>query len=178
MVCRRSVSRSFSSRCSHSMWDSMLGRTATVVAVFRRSDQHNNQLRLRATSIEQLVSASLRGRTGGRTASPKWASTAASRVSVLASFPGGPGKVAHLAWVDDDNRQRLDRQGLPQGAVPSLRWPPAPRCQVPGSFRRDTSCRIAGSSFEIAPPFLPWDGPRCPSRPWLHRCLHSSFAVP
>ena len=44
MVCRKSVSRSFSSRFSHSMWDSMLGRTVTVVAVFRRCDQHNNQL--------------------------------------------------------------------------------------------------------------------------------------
>ena len=59
-----------------------------VQAVLLR-DQHNNQL---VSASDQGagatdVSESRRGRTGGRTASPKWASTAASRVSVLASFP-------------------------------------------------------------------------------------------
>ena len=44
--------------------------------------------RLRAVSeLRAWVSASLRGRTSGRTASAEWARTPASRASVLASVP-------------------------------------------------------------------------------------------
>ena len=47
-----------------------------------------NTWRLRAVSeLRTWLSASLRGRTSGRMASAKWASTAASRASVLASIP-------------------------------------------------------------------------------------------
>ena len=69
MVCRRSVSRSLSSRSSHSMWDSMPGRTAMVVAVLRRFFSATSMAMswcLRATrEWSNWVSASHRGRTGG-----------------------------------------------------------------------------------------------------------------
>ena len=53
--------------------------------------------RLRAVSeLRTWVSASLRGRTSGRTASAKWARTPAPRVSVLASVPVALAK--SLTW--------------------------------------------------------------------------------
>ena len=76
---------------------------------------------LRAVSeLRTWVSASLRGRTSGRTASAKWARTPASRVSVLASVPVALAK--SLTWrVDHHHRQRRSGQGGHQGQFQAAR---------------------------------------------------------
>ena len=69
---------------------SMRGRTALTAVPSRFFSETSMVITwcLRATrELSIWVSVSRSGRTGGRTASAKWASTSASRASVLASFP-------------------------------------------------------------------------------------------
>ena len=101
---------------------------------------------LRATrELRTCVSASRKGRTGGRMTSAKWARTAASSESVLASPPGGPGKVPHLAGVGQTTGNWSPE--LLQGAVPD-----ASSNTMTGSrvFSWETSCRTPASSWETS----------------------------
>ena len=68
----------------------MRGRTALVAAPRRFFSETSIVITCCLRAVRELsswVSASRRGRTGGWIASAKWASTAASRASVLANFP-------------------------------------------------------------------------------------------
>ena len=132
------------------MWASMRGRTATVAELRRFFSETSMVITwcLRAArELRAWVSASRRGRTGGRTTSAKWARTAASSESVFASFPVALAKSRTWRGLTTTTGTASAARAATNG---SSKPPEASSSTMTGSrvFSRETSCLIPASLWE------------------------------
>ena len=111
-------------RSSEAMWASTSALDAAIPRQARRSDSAPSispSWRRPATSSPRRWACSVGRDRGGRTAPANWVVTRASSVSVLASMPVAR-EVAHLAGIDDRNREAGGGQRGRERAPRSRRW--------------------------------------------------------
>ena len=125
MVCRRFLSRSFSSRSSHAMWASMLGPTTTVVAVLRRFFSETSiVVSWYLRSYQRVENLRLGVSQRAHRRSDRFGKMGQDRCIQgigLGQLTSGPASVAHLSWVDDHHRQLLGRQSCHKGQFQAAR---------------------------------------------------------
>ena len=176
-------SRSFRSCSNQVMWAAMRGRTALVAAPRRFFSETSSVITGCLWAVRELsswVSASRRGRTGGWIASAKWASTAASRASVLANFPVALAKSRTWRGLTTTTGSASAARAATSG---SSRPPVASSSTNDGPMTvRGSSSRQPTAGFLLRrgePPISrPWAGRQRPPWPLRRQCLRRFLLAP